>query len=251
MKFLVTFAVDWELRPWRRLRSFRQAPNDGRVFHAEIAGNGVMAVLTGVGAQNAVRTLRACLDAPPDLCVVSGLAGGLKRQHRSGDILAARTVRRQPAAESLTSDERLFNLAIECGAKAAECFISAAGVVRTSKQKSELGAFADAVDMESFAVMEEMGRFGVPCVAIRSISDEVEIDLMCDFDQALDASGRVRITQVLGQMARTPKELWPLVKFGVVSSRAAGALTHYLDTYVSFLGEHWETRDLRVQQVIQ
>src|SRR5512146_10556 len=119
MKILVTFAVDWELRPWRRLRDFRQDRSDARVFHAQIAGSGIMAVLTGVGAQNAVRTLRDCLAEAPDLCVVSGLAGGLKHQHRSGDVLAARTVRQPAAAESITSDERLFNLAVECGAKAA------------------------------------------------------------------------------------------------------------------------------------
>ena len=251
MRVLITFAVDWELKPWRKLRSFRQAANDDRVFHAQVGGSDMIAILTGVGPQNAIRTLRACVEETPDFCVVSGLAGGLKREHRSRDILAARAVRDHPMAESLTSDERLFSLAIECGAKAAESFISTAGVVRTSKRKSELAAFADAVDMESFAIMKEMERWGVPCVAIRSIADEAELDLMCDFDQTLDTSGRVRISEVLRQVARSPKELFPLVKFGVITSRAASALAHYLDAYVVQLGEHRASLDLQVQQTLQ
>jgi adenosylhomocysteine nucleosidase len=249
MNILVTFALDWEFRPWRKLRAFRQAPDDDRVFHAQIDGHRVQAILTGVGAQNAVRTLRASLHENPDLCVASGLAGGLKRQHRSGDILAACGVRRQPAEEILKSDSRLFNLAVEFGAKAAESFISTSEVVRTSKQKSVLGAFADAVDMESFFVMEEMARLGVPCVAIRSIADGVELNLMCDFDRTLDASGHVRISQVLGQVACSPKELWPLMKFGLVSSRAAAVLTRYLDSYLAGLAAHAEILNRRLQQV--
>jgi len=249
MKVLVTFAVDWELRPWRRVRSFRPAPGDGRVFHAQIAGSDIKAILTGVGSENAIQTLRACFEEAPDLCIISGLAGGLKSEYRSGDVLVARTIFREAGAESLSSDASLLGLAVRCGAKAVESFISVSKVVRTSKEKSALGAFADAVDMESFAVMEEMARWDVPSVAIRAIADEVELDLMCDFDRTLDTSGRVRMTQVLGQVARAPKELWPLVKFGVVSSRAASALARYLDAYIDSLGEPKASLDLSAQQV--
>jgi adenosylhomocysteine nucleosidase len=248
MKVLVTFAVDWELRPWRRVRSFRPAPGDDRAFHAQIAGNNIKAILTGVSSENAIPTLRACLEEVPDLCIISGLAGGLKSEYRSGDVLAARTICREVGAEPLTSDTRLLGLAVRCGAKVVERFISVSRVVRKSKEKLGLGAFADAVDMESFAVIEEMARRGVPSVAIRAIADEVELDLMCDFDRALDDSGRVRITHVLGQVARAPKELWPLVKFGVVSSRAASALARYLDAYITSLGEPKGSLDLLVQQ---
>lgn len=251
MEILVTFAVDWEFRPWRKLREFHPSPGDDRVYHAQVDGDIVTAVLTGVGAENASRTLRACLNDTPDLCIASGLAGGLQPKLRSGDVLAARTVRGTGPSESLVSDERLFSLALQSGAKAAESFVSAGKVVRTAKEKTQLGKLADAVDMESYAVTEEMARQGVPSVAIRSIADELELNLMCDFDRALDNSGRVRIAQVLGQVARAPKEIWPLVKFGVITSRAASALTHYLDAYVSFLSRHRAGLDLRAQQVVQ
>ncbi len=249
MKILVTFAVDWEFRPWRKIRPFQQDPDGAPVFRTQIADADVQAVLTGVGAQNALRTLRSAIREAPDLCVASGLAGGLKQQHRAGHVLAARSVLRQPGDDCLSSNEDLFNLAVERGAKPAETFVSVAQVVRTSRQKMELGIHADAVDMESFAVMEEMGRRRVPCVAIRSISDEVEHNMTYDFDRALDASGRIRVTQLLGQVARAPKGLFPLMRLGVESSRAAGALARHLDSYAAFLTAHSPNLDRRIAQV--
>ncbi|HUZ47022.1 MAG TPA: hypothetical protein VMW54_10340 [Terriglobia bacterium] len=249
MKIVVTFAVDWELRPWRKLRFFRSDPSDGRIFRAHLGETEILAILTGVGPQNAVQALRSCLKESPDLCIASGLAGGLKSEHRSGDILAARTVCRETGTASLASNDSLFNQAVECGAKAAGRFVSVAKVVRTRKGKLQLGALADAVDMESYAVMEEMQICGVPSVAIRSVADEVELELMCDFDRALDNSGRVRMTQVLGQVARAPQEIWPLIKFGIVSSRAAARLARYLDAYISVLEESRARLNLCAQQI--
>lgn len=251
MKILVTFAVDWELRPWRKLRAFRAAPGHRRVFRTNIAGSDVQVILTGVGAENATRTVGECLDETPDLCIISGLAGGLRSEYRPGDILAARTVCREREPQFFKSDEEFLRRAVACGAKAVESFVSAAGVVRTAEGKLQLGTFADAVDMESFPVMEMMSRRGVPCVAVRSIADAVEMELGCDFDETLDASGRIRMVRVLGQVARTPKQLWPLVRLGVASSRASSALARYLDALTNCLGTCEAGFDLCMQQVVK
>lgn len=246
MNILVTFAVDWEFRPWQKLRAFHQVPGRSEFHHAQVAGNSVTVALTGVGAQNAVRTLRACPTAAPEVCVVSGLAGGLTPEYRSGEILVARAVRRQLSDQVLASNEQLFNLAVGCGAKPAQGFISASHVVRTAAEKAELGRFADAVEMESFAIMEEMQRASVPCVAIRSVADEVALDLACDFGRTLDARGRVRILKVLEQVAQSPRQLWPLAKFGIASSQAAGALARYLDSFLQVLAEQRVLADAAV-----
>ena len=85
--------------------------------------------------------------------------------------------------------------------------------------------------MESFVVMQEMsGRRA--CVAVRSVA-ELRWSVMCDFDRALDESGEIRMARVLGQVARAPREIWPLLKFGITSSRAAAALARYLDAYIA------------------
>ena len=248
----MTFAVDWEFKPWLRLRRFRPGSANGRILHGEIGGHDISVILTGVGPSNAARSIRTIAEMLPDLCVTSGLAGGLKNQHRPGEILVARSVRSEnkgPAAYE--SDESLFTAAVECGAKPVDQFISTERVVRTVQEKLRLSTSADAVDMESFAIMKEMSGLRVPCVAVRSVSDSAEMDVPCDFDSALDSSGRIRITRVLGQVATDPRQAWPLARLGMRSSRAATSLARYLDGYMAYLTTHKEKMDLKVQHVSQ
>ena len=251
MRILATFAVDWEFKPWLRLGRFRADYVNGRVFYAEIDGHNVIVIITGIGPANAVRSIRSFVDNAPDVCITSGLAGGLKNHHRPGEILAARSARAENSGPAFESDERLFAAAVECGAKAADYFISTGRVIRTAQEKSLLGLSADAVDMESFAIMKEMSSLGVPCVAIRGVSDSAEMDLPCDFASTLDHSGRIRIVRVLGQVAADPRRAWPLARLGMRSSRAAASLARYLTAYVGYLGGMKEKMDFRVQHVSQ
>jgi adenosylhomocysteine nucleosidase len=251
MRILVTFAVDWEFKPWLRLGRFQSASVNGRDFRAEIADQGVRVILTGVGPVNAARSIRNFVDQAPDLCITSGLAGGLKRQHRPGEILAARSARAENSETVYESDEELFAAAVECGAKPVDRFISSDHVVRTVQEKRRISASADAVDMESFAIMKEMSGLGVPCVAVRSVSDSAEMDVPCNFDRALDHSGRISMARVLGQVACDPRQVWPLAQLGMRSSRAAASLARYLNAYIACLAAHKENMDLRVQHITQ
>jgi adenosylhomocysteine nucleosidase len=251
MRILVTFAVDWEFKPWLRLRAFQRVSGSGLVFRTELAGNDVRVVLTGVGPANARRSIRNSADEIPDVCIASGLAGGLKHQYRPGEILAAKATRAEGAGPAYESDVALFTAAVECGAKPVGQFISMAQVVRTAQEKFRLSTSADAVDMESASVMKEMSRLGVPCVAVRSVADPAEMDLPCDFDRALDDSGRIRIVQVLGQVVSGPRRVWPMVQLGMRSSRAAASLARYLDGYTAYLAGQKERMDLSVQHISQ
>jgi nucleoside phosphorylase len=249
MKILVTFAVDWECKSWLRLRAFKPVPGTSRAFRAQSGGSDVRVVLTGVGPLNALRSIRNAMDEIPDLCITSGLAGGLKHQHRTGEILVARVVRSVGGGVCVHSDDRLFSAAVECGAKPVNQLISAAQVVRTVQEKSRLSASSDAVDMESSAIMKELSGLGVPCVAVRSVSDPAETGLPCDFDRALDDSGRIRMVHVLGQVVADPRQVWPLARLGVRSSRAVASLARYMDGYTAYLAGHKETLDLSVQHI--
>ncbi len=248
MRILVTFAVDWEFKPWARLRRFRKARDGAKIFQTRIAESDVVVVVTGVGPINALRSVRAATDEAPDLCIASGLAGGLKHDYRPGDILVARATCSETGNEAFESDRRLLEVAVKYGATAVNRFISAERVVRTAKRKSALHPTADAVDMESFTVMKEMSALGVPCVAIRCVADSAEMEVPCDFERALDASGHIRIIPVLGQVACDPRQAWPLARFGVRSSRAASTLARFLDRYVAQSVEQEERMDLSVQQ---
>ncbi len=249
MKVLVTFAVDWEFKPWLRLRSFDAVPGNDCVFRARVDEEKINVVLTGIGQANALRSIHNVMDGIPDLCIISGLAGGLKLAHRPGEILAARAVRSEGSGETICSDQSLLNTAVDCGAKAVEHFVSASRVIRSVQEKSRLSASADAVDMESFHIMKELGGLGVPCVAVRSVSDPAETKVPYDFERALDSSGRIRIVQVLGQVAADPRQVLPLARFAVRSSRAAASLARFLDSYVAHLARHKETMDLSVQHI--
>lgn len=249
MRILVTFAVDWEFKPWHRLRQFQPAARDQRLFRAQIEGGEIRVLLTGVGPSNAARSICGAVEKLPDFCIVSGLAGGLKRQYRPGEILVARSSKSESGTSVIESDDRLLTLAVEAGGKPVERFISAGRVVRTAGEKSQLSAVADAVDMETFAIMKGMSDLCVPCVAVRSVADPAEMNLPCNFESALDDSGRVRIIKVLGQVARDPRQVMPLAKLGLRSSRAAASLARYLDRFASILVGHKEKMDLSVQHI--
>ena len=251
MKILVTFAVDWEFRPWLRHRAFQRERRNTCMFMAHIKGADVRVLLTGVGAENAVRSIATSVDEIPDLCIISGLAGGLKPEHRTGQFLVARAVCDSTGETLVYCDEELFSSAVDCGAKPASRFISVSRVIRTVQEKNRLGASADAVDMESFAIMKELSGLGVPCVAIRSVSDSLEMSVPYDFDRALDAFGHIRLAHVLGQVVRDPRRVWPLVRLGVRSSRAAASLARFLDAYVIRLAGYKEKLDLNVQHISQ
>lgn len=249
MRILVTFAVDWEFKPWLRLGRFQPASANGRMFRGAIGGHDIRVILTGIGPANAVRSIRNSMAKVPDLCIASGLAGGLKHQHRPGEILAARAVRAENHEAVYESDEGLFTAAVECGAKPVDQFISSDRTVRTVQEKLRLSASADAVDMESFAIIKEMSGLGVPCVAVRSVADSAEMDLPCDFDRTIDHSGRIRVVRVLGQVAGDPRQVWPLARLGMRSSRAAASLARYLNGYVACLAGQKEKMDLKVQNI--
>src|SRR5208283_4379163 len=98
MRVLVTFAVEAEFAPWRRRHAFRRKES---VRGSRRAGSDVWyssriddltldVCLTGVGWKGPTAVLSALLKEKPDLCISSGLAGGLRPELKSGEIVVAR-----------------------------------------------------------------------------------------------------------------------------------------------------------------
>jgi adenosylhomocysteine nucleosidase len=235
LKILVTFALGWEFFPWHRFRSIHWVSTAPNLFETEVAGNQVHVLLTGVGAQSAEGAIRKLRGDRPNVCIASGLAGGLKPEYRAGDVLVGHKVRSALGNQIVRSDERLLELAADCGAKVVDQFLGVERIVRTAQEKSHLSAFADAVEMESFTIMTEMERSGVPVVAIRSIADPVENDVPMDFHFALNEKGRLCLARVVAEALRSPKTFSSLARFGVRSFKAATSLARYLDNYVRLL----------------
>ena len=244
MHILVTFALDAEFAPWRKLRPFRPGKWGLADAHwAEICGAHVGVVLTGIGPRQAALKVSEIVwesNEPVRICISTGLAGSLRPEYRLADVLAARRVysgAAQGPRESrvIECDPSLVALAGECGARIAGRFHTADRVISAASEKQRLGAEADAVDMESFEVLKESMAYGARSVVIRAISDTAQEDLPLDMDRILTGDGRVSRSRVLGQLARRPWALPGLLRLGARSKRAAEGLASFLDAYVTAL----------------
>ena len=226
MKILVTFAVRSEFAPWQRRRSFLRLPGDWPVFEAMLGGTQIRAVLTGMGQEHALDAAKRSFAYKPDICISSGLAGSLRSDYRPGDILAARLVSEAGEPVAVASHRELLSTAVDCGARQIERLATSKKLVGRPDEKRQLGDQAEAVDMESYTILAEAARCGVPAVAIRAISDTAEFDMPYDFEQARDAQGQIRVmkvilAQVLVEAIRTCRILLKLARDSRFASKAS------------------------------
>ena len=94
--------------------------------------------------------------------------------------------------------------------------------------------------MESFRVLEEARRRGIPSVAIRVIGDAADEALPLDFNRAVRGDGSVNVLNLVGQAIRMPHRWTALAAFGYRQHRAACELAGFLDRFVSSLGASGE-----------
>lgn len=234
MRILVTFAVEAEFAPWRKLRRFeKQSDGPVQFFSARIGGGDVNVLLTGVGGKSAwLEATKIVWGGEVDICISSGLAGGLRSDYLVGEILAAREVQAVAWKQAVACDAQLLQFAELHGARLVGSFYSADHVIRFASEKQELGKLADAVEMESGEVLYEAAAFGAKGIAIRGISDTSDEDLPLDFNKVVTSDGEVSIPRVLGEVVRHPLSSVALVRFGKQSRMAAENLATFLDHYV-------------------
>jgi nucleoside phosphorylase len=237
MKVLVTFAIDAEFAPWRKLRHFEKITSASRDFYFARMGDAeVKVLLTGIGGRKTwVEATKVLWDADIDLCVSSGLAGALRPEHRLGEVLAAQSVYAAQTNTTILCDPELVGVALACGAKVVKSFYSTDHVVLRSEEKKELGVLGDAVEMESGEILCEAAAFGAKGIAVRAISDAAEEDLPLDFNRVTTDSGDISFKRVLGQVAQNVMAIPSLLRFGHQSKVAAEKLAEFLDRYLAAL----------------
>ena len=237
MKILVTFAVRSEFAPWQRRRSFLRLPGDWPVFEAMLGGTHIRAILTGMGQDHALKAAKRSLGYKPDICISTGLAGSLQSGYRPGDILVARLVSEVGEPVAVASHRELLSTAVDCGARQIERLATSKTLVARAEQKRELGSQAEAVDMESYTILAEAARCGVPAVAIRAISDTADFDMPYDFEQACDAQGQIRVAKVVSQVLRRPSGLPDLMRLARNSRFASRRLADFLDAFAGTMAD--------------
>ena len=240
MRILVTFAVEAEFAPWRKMRPFVSSTRGNvEAYTMRLHDAEVVVLLTGVGGRRAwAEATNIIWDGNVDVCISSGLAGALRKHHRPGDVLVPREVHTTSWDKVVPTDRALVELASKCGAKVVDAFYSTDRVIVRPDEKLDLGAKRmDAVEMETGDILLEAVAFGARVVAIRAISDAADEALPLDFNRSVTEDGDVSIKRVLAQVAARPSSLPALIRFGLQSHRAARKLAIVVDKYVKALAE--------------
>jgi adenosylhomocysteine nucleosidase len=235
VRFLVTFALEEEFGRWRRRGGFEPdgSLSEVRAYQRRQGDIEVSTVLTSVGTQSAARTVARVLEASAfDLVISSGFAGGLRQRHRPGHVLVGRSVRQLIEDREVKPPEKWLARARVLGAEEAT-FVTSPTAVATREEKRRLASEADAVEMESFAIVEQAQARGVPGIVIRAISDPAEMELLIDFDRVLDAGGRVRAAPLAAQLLRKPAAVAGLARLARESRRASASLAEFLERFVA------------------
>ncbi|MGB6483677.1 MAG: hypothetical protein WBE86_09355 [Candidatus Acidiferrales bacterium] len=236
MRILITFALDLEFASWRRLHPFAKIPDtEFAGYEAKLGDTQVRVALTGVGGVRAKDVVRAALEWRPDICIAAGLAGSLRADYRVGEVLAARDMMELESGRTVAADAGLLHRAKTGGAVVIDRLLTSSTMILSAEGKRRLGNMAGAVEMESFAVVTEAVAKGIPAIAIRAISDDVDEDLPMDFSGVLDDSGNVRTGRIVRALARAPQKLPALMRLGRHSRAASMRLAEFLERYVSGL----------------
>lgn len=236
MKVLVTLAVEPEFAPWRKLRKLEQSRvGNVALYRAQIGRASVNFVVTGMGLENARRVTEVVLSEPHTICIAAGFAGALKPEYKVGDIVAPEAVQQLGNPKTIQCSRRLHVAAFFNKAYRIKMLLTADHAIATADEKKKLSPFADAVDMESYAVLSAGAAHGVPAAAIRVISDRFDEDIPVEIDMTVDKNGRVSAGGVVRYVARHPLQLPALIRLGRKSCTAAEALANFLEAYIKEL----------------
>ncbi len=225
----ILFAMPIEADAFERMASDRvELHAGGLVFYeGRIAGRGVAWCITGVGSLAAARATRLLIDGHrPRVIVSAGFAGGLAASLVRGAVV-------RPVSVAADDDRPAIPLASgdagPAGAAGGLRLITACRVLRTPAEKraKHESSGADLVDMETHAIASVAATAGVPCTAIRVISDDAQHELPREVAALAEPQSAMRrLGTALGAIGRRPRaalDLWRLYEHAVVDGRTLAA----------------------------
>jgi adenosylhomocysteine nucleosidase len=220
---LVCFALKVEAVPFHKIAADK---------------SGVSTLITGVGRQNAEKSLREFLAAnSPKLVLTCGFAGGLNSDLKLGEVvfeIPSSSNRRESA--QIESGEKSEPIYIGCydkligaGTKPAK-FFCADRVAITAAEKKKLrdGTGADAVDMESAAIHAVCAEKHISCATVRVISDTANEDLPLDFNALTKSDKSLDFGKLAWAIAKSPGKIGALMELQKKTKFAAWQLAGVL-----------------------
>ena len=210
---LVCFALKEEAGPFRKIVAEK---------------SGVSILITGIGRQNAEKSIREFLTGAegavgqnrtlgthqiPALVLTCGFAGGLKADLKVGDVVFE------------TADEGLRVRLLSAGVKPG-VFFCADRIATTVAEKRALRTQtgADVVEMESAAIHAVCRERGIPCATVRVISDTAGEDLPLDFNALAKPDKNLDPRKLFFAIARSPGKIGALLELQKKTSFAARQL---------------------------
>jgi adenosylhomocysteine nucleosidase len=209
------------------IRGHGLSVRQGRLHARQIA-----LVESGPGRQRAARATHALLDAhrPPRI-ISAGFAGGLDPALRRGELVLAEGIvdchgRVEPMPIATTAPVAPPALPYHVGR-----LLAVDRVIRLPAEKQELGVKHQALacDMESLAVAEVCRERGVPCTAVRVISDAADEELPADIEKLLaQATTAARWGAAFASIFRRPSVVLDLLRLQRRAVEASDRLAKFL-----------------------
>ncbi len=238
VKVLVTFAVEAEFAPWRKRRPFKRHSSRGpsyssvSFFSTAIDSVEVIVFLTGIALRKSEPGLRFLLEQSMDVCICSGLAGGLRPSLKAGEIFVPDAVVESAKNSTRACNQELVEIAAGMGATRVGRILTTKNVLGQVQSKKDAASHADAVDMESFAVVTIASEKWIPAAVVRAVSDTFDEELPLDFDRASNSRGEISVGRLALQLLAKPRRISAAIAFGKQSTLAAANLANFLDRYI-------------------
>lgn len=183
-----------------------------------LAGRRVAWCVAGVGRERAARAARLLIDGHrPRLVIAAGFAGGLDPALARGSLILPAAVRGEADSTDL--------LPLADAAAGGPTLVTVDRIVHTPAGKAALAEAtgAAAVDMETLAIAGVARAAGLPCRAVRVISDASADELPPDVTRLIEPQSAFRRAgSLLGTLGRRPRaalDLWQLWERAVVDGR--------------------------------
>jgi adenosylhomocysteine nucleosidase len=175
-KIAIIAALEHELHPLIKNWPRNKSSHDGRDF-TFYEGAYAVAVCSGIGPEPGRRASEAIIAKySPALLISAGIAGGLTPDLRIGETIFPVTI--IDARDSSRHETAIQNTPIGRTPLAKTILVSSPEIAG-AEQKQKLGKAygAHAVDMEGASVARAAEAHGLPFIAIKTISDEVDFEL--------------------------------------------------------------------------
>jgi adenosylhomocysteine nucleosidase len=221
---LICFALKEEAAPFRKMAAGK---------------SGISILITGIGRQNAEKSVREFLATnSPKLVLTCGFAGGLNPDLKLGEVVFETSFpgssRGDEAPIKIGNQSEppyvgCYDKLVAAGAKPAK-FFCADRITTTVAEKKKLRAEtgADMVEMESEAIHSVCRERVIPCATVRVISDTANEDLPLDFNRLFKPDMNLDYDKLAWAIAKSPGKIGALLKLQKQTRFAAEQLANIL-----------------------